>query len=141
MEEEGNPEGADWDFTMRIESNGEIISTARVTVASVHRRELCMTISAILDRIRREPGCHSYRFYRESDDANSFLLIGEWETREGWDRHLGSDTFAILLGSLKLLSVHPDKVDFKLLSHVNGIEAITQARCEPFKEATPLFIT
>lgn len=126
---------------MRIESNGEIISTARVTVPSVHRRELCMTISSLLDLIRREPGCHSYRFYGDSDDPNSFLLIGEWETREAWDRHLSSDSFAILLGSLKLLSDHPHLVDFKLLSHINGIEAITKARCEPFKEATPIFIT
>jgi len=126
---------------MTIESNGEIISTARVTVPSVHRRELCMTISSLLDRIRREPGCHGYRFYSESDDANSVLLIGEWETREAWDQHLRSDTFAVLLGSLKLLSDNPHKVDFKLLSHVNGIEAITKARCEPFREATPVFIT
>ncbi len=126
---------------MKIESNGEIISTARVTVPSVHRRELCLTISSLLDLIRGQAGCHDYRFYCESDNPNSFLLIGEWQSHEAWDQHLRSDTFAILLGSLKLLSDDPHQVDFKLLSHVNGIEAITKARCEPFREATPLFIT
>ena len=141
MKEDGQSQGRSWNLTMKIESNGEIISTARVTVPSVHKQELCITISSLLGLIKKEPGCHGYRFYGESDDPNSFLLIGEWDTREAWDRHLSSDTFAILLGSLKLLSDHPDKVDFKLLSHVNSIEAITKARCEPFKEATPIFIT
>ena len=123
-----------------LEHNGEIISTARVIVPSDHRRELCLTISSLLDRIRQEDGCREYRFYGEEEDQSSFVLIGEWETREAWDQHLKSDNFAVLLGSLKLLSDHP-QVDFKLLSHVNGIEAITKARCEPFKEAVPIFIT
>jgi len=124
---------------MAMEFN-EIVSTARVTVPSEHRRELCLTISSLLNLIRREAGCRGYRFYGEQDDPNSFILIGEWETREAWDQHLSSDTFSILLGSLKLLSTHPH-VDFKLLSHLKGIEEVTKARCEPFKEATPLFIT
>ena len=126
---------------MRIETNGEIISTSRVTVPTAHRRELCMTLSSLLGLIRKEAGCQGYRFYGDSDDPNSFLLVGEWKTREAWDEHLRSDTFAILLGSLKLLSADPHQVDFKLLSHVNSIEAITKARCEPFREATPIFIT
>lgn len=123
-----------------LEHNGEIISTARVTVPSEHRRELCLTISALLDRVRQEAGCRAYRFYVEQDDPNSFLLIGDWETRGAWAQHLKSDNFTILLGSLKSLCDHA-QVDFKLLSHVSGIEAITKARCEPSKEATPLFIT
>ena len=123
-----------------LEHNGEIISTTQVTVPSRHRRELCLTISALLDLVRQEAGCRAYRFYGEQDDQNSFLLIGEWETREAWAQHLKSDNFTVLLGSLKLLG-NDAHVDFKLLSHVNGIEAITKERCEPFKEATPLFIT
>jgi quinol monooxygenase YgiN len=123
-----------------IEPNGEIISTTRITVPPEHRRELCLTISSLLDMIRQEDGCRGYRFYAEQKDENAFVLIGEWETREAWDEHLNSDNFAVLLGSLKLLSDSP-QVEFKLLSHVNGIEAITKARCEPFKEATPTFIT
>ena len=123
-----------------IEGNGEIISTARITVPSEHRRELCLTISDLLKMIRQAEGCRSYRFYEEEGDQCSFLLIGEWETREAWDQHLNSDNFAVLLGSLKLLCDLP-YVDFKLLAHVKGIEAITRARCEPFKEAVPIFIT
>ena len=124
-----------------VERSSEIISTARVTVSPAHRRELCLTISSLLDRIRHEDGCRTYRFYGEDGDQDSFFLIGEWDTREAWDRHLASENFAVLLGSLKLLSSQA-YVDFKLLSHVNDIEALTRARCEPFKEPqAAIFIT
>ena len=117
-----------------IDRSGEIVSTARVTVRPENRKELCLTISSLLGRIRAEQGCRTYGFYGEAGDQNSFILIGEWETRDAWDRHLNSDNFAVLIGSLRLLSTRSE-VDFKLLSHVPGIEALTRARCEPLSEA------
>jgi len=124
-----------------MEKSSEIISTARVTVSPEHRRELCLTISALLDLIRHEDGCHTYRFYGEDGDQNSFFLIGEWDSHEAWDRHLDSDNFAVLLGSLKLLSSQA-YVDFKLLSHVSDSEATTRARCGPSRESqSAIFIT
>ena len=114
--------------------SAEIVSAARITVRPENRKELCLTISSLMELIRREEGCRTYRFYGEAEDSNSFILIGEWKTREAWDHHLASENFAILLGSLRLLSNRPN-IDFKLLSHVTGIEAATRIRCRPLKEA------
>jgi quinol monooxygenase YgiN len=122
---------------MTSEKSGEIISTARITVRPENRKELCLTISSLLDLIRREEGCSSYRFYGEAQDKNAFVLVGEWKTREAWDGHLRSENFAILVGSLKLLSDRGN-IDFKLLSHVAGIEALTKARCDPYGESPPV---
>jgi len=121
---------------MAPETSNEIVSTARVTVRPENRKELCLTISPLLNLIRQEEGCWSYRFYRESEDKNAFVLIGEWKTRDAWNHHLQSDNFAILIGSLRLLGNRAD-VDFKLLSHVAGIEAVTRARCDPKGESPP----
>jgi quinol monooxygenase YgiN len=119
---------------------GEIVSAATFTVRPEHRKELMLTISSLLELIRGKEGCRSYRFYAEDGDVNSFLLVGEWETREAWDEHLKSDHFAVLLGSLRLLSSQP-AIDFKLLSHQTVIEAMTRARCEPMEESqAPIFI-
>jgi quinol monooxygenase YgiN len=118
------------------ETSNEIVSTSRVTVRPENRKELCLTISSLLNLIRQEEGCWSYRFYRESEDKNTFVLIGEWKTRDAWNNHLLSDNFAILIGSLRLLGNRAD-VDFKLLSHVPGIEAVTRARCDPYEESPP----
>ena len=124
-----------------IERSCEIVSAIRTTVRRENRTELCLTISSLLDLIRHENGCQAYRFYREDGDQYSFILIGEWETRDAWDHHLNSDNFSVLLGSLRLLSNRSD-VDFKLLSHVTAIEAVTKARCEPLADTEfPIRIT
>jgi quinol monooxygenase YgiN len=112
-----------------IEGREGIVSAARTTVRPEHRKELCLTISALLDLIRSEEGCRDYRFYGEVGDQNTFILIGEWETRDAWDHHLRSDNFGVLLGSLKLLGNQSD-FHFKLLSHATGIEAVTRVRCK-----------
>ena len=118
----------------------EIVSTAKVGVRPENRKELTLTIASLLDLIRKEEGCRTYTCYTETNDRDSFILIGEWETREAWNRHLHSDNFAVLIGSLKLLSNQPE-IDFKLLSHAPAIEALTRARCEPNKEAqSPIFV-
>lgn len=111
-----------------LDIRGELISTARITVQPEKRSELCLTIPSLLDRIIEERGCRNYSFYNDAKNKDSFILVGEWITREAWDRHLKSDNFAILLGSLKLLCNTPD-VDFQVLSHETGIEEVTRARC------------
>jgi quinol monooxygenase YgiN len=101
----------------KFERGVEIISAIRTTVPPEHRKELCLTIGSLLGRIRSEDGCRTYRFYGEDGDQNSFILIGEWETRKAWDRHLNSDNFTVLVGSLRLLGNQPE-VEVKLLSQL-----------------------
>ena len=111
-----------------LDIRGEIISTARITVQSEKRNELCLTIPSLLDRIIDERGCRNYSFYNDAKNKDSFILVGEWISQDAWDRHLKSDNFAILLGSLKLLCNTPE-VNFQVLSHESGIEEVTRARC------------
>jgi len=110
-----------------IKSDKAIVYLTRITVSPEHRKELCQTISSLINPVKGEEGCLTYRFYREAGDENAFVLIGEWETPDAWYDHLHSDNFAILLGSISLLcnSAH---VDSNLLSHVADIEAMTRAR-------------
>lgn len=111
----------------KIERADVIVNTTRITVPPENRKELCQTISSLLDPIRSEAGCMTYRLYEEAGEENSFVLVGEWETRADWDNHFQSDHFAVLLGSIMVLSIRPN-LDFKLLSHVAGIETVTKGR-------------
>lgn len=108
------------------------VNTTRVSVYSENRKEFCQTIESLLAPIRNEKGCLMYTFYQESGDDNSFVLIGEWETRADWDKHLTSDDFAVLLASVMLHS-RPPNLDFKLLSYVAGIETVTDARTSCYR--------
>jgi hypothetical protein len=64
------------------------------------------------------------RLYRiqvllEVSKDESFVLLGEWETRSDWERHLNSENYAVLLGSLELLS-NEKGLDSRLLSPVEA---------------------
>ena len=75
----------------------------------------------------------AYRFYGEAGDENSFLLLGEWATRDALNRHLESNNFAVLMGSITLLG-KVSTVDFKLLSEFAGRQVPRSIRTE-MKEA------
>ena len=110
------------------------MSAARLTVRPEHRRELCLTISALLDRIRNEKGCRTYNFYGEVEDQNSLILIGEWDTLSAWENHIKSDDFAVLIGSVKLLGTRSN-LDFSVLSPVPRNEALGLVHRETTPEA------
>ena len=108
------------------EVTAAIVSTTRISVQPGKRKELFLTITSLLDKIRSEEGCRMYKFYGETGDEDSCMLMGEWETRSAFIQHLSSEHFAILLGSLGMLSNRAN-FDFKVLSQVGGIEKIHQA--------------
>jgi quinol monooxygenase YgiN len=96
-----------------------VITTASITVRPENRKELCLTVASLLNPIRQEPGCNAFKFYGEAGDENSFLLMGEWETREALNQHLESNSFAVLMGSILLLA-KVSTVDFKLMREFSG---------------------
>lgn len=104
-----------------------IMTTTRITVSSANRSELFQTVLTLLTPVMNEKGCISSRFYLDSADSNSALLVEEWDTQEDWDNHLQSQDCAVFLGAVSILC-RPMSVEFKLLSYVAGIEAITAAR-------------
>lgn len=113
---------------MKQTTGGEvIINLTRITVRPESRKELCQTISSLLGTVKSETGCLTYRFYEETGDENTFVLIGEWETTDAWREHLHSENFAVLLGSIRLLC-NRSQFDFKLLSPAADAEAVAKAR-------------
>ncbi|HZJ45824.1 MAG TPA: antibiotic biosynthesis monooxygenase [Pyrinomonadaceae bacterium] len=104
-----------------------IVTTTRMTVSSGNKTELLQTISTLLPPLKEEKGCLSSHFYLDSSDTNSVLLVEEWEAEEDWEAHLRSKDCAVFLGAVRILC-RPASVDFKILSYVAGIEAITAAR-------------
>lgn len=104
-----------------------IMTTTRITVSSSNRSELFQTILTLLGPIRNEKGCRSSRFYVDSADSNTAMLVEEWETQDDWDNHLQSRDCAVFLGAVSVLC-RPASVEFKLLSYIAGIEAIAASR-------------
>lgn len=104
-----------------------IVTTTRITVPSAKRSELFQTILTLLTPVKNEKGCLSSHFYLDAADSNSAMLVEEWEAEEDWENHLRSRDCAILLGAVRVLC-RPANIEFKLLSYVAGMEAITVVR-------------
>lgn len=104
-----------------------VVNLTRITVHPEKRRELCLTISSLLDPVKREKGCLNYRFYKEAEDENTFVLISEWESPADWNNHLYSDNLAVLIGSISLLC-DISHLDFKLLSHITSADAMRRVK-------------
>jgi quinol monooxygenase YgiN len=104
-----------------------IVNVIRLTVKPEHRRELCQTISSLVLPVRNDAGCLDYHFYEDVSEEDLFVVVGEWESADAWNRHVNSDNFAILLGAVSLLCDRAC-VDFTLLSHLAGAEAVTRSR-------------
>lgn len=94
-----------------------IVNTTKITMRPENRTELLQTIWPLLAPIRQERGCRAFRFYIDSVDEDSAILIGEWETKEDWSNHLRSRDFAVLLGAITVLS-SPASVQIKLFSSI-----------------------
>ena len=90
-----------------------ILNTARMTVRPDKRAEFFQTVGGLLEPIKSAPGCRGFRFYVDSTNENSSLLIGEWETEADLENHLRSNDFAVLRGAITVLCTR--RVEFRAL--------------------------
>ena len=90
-----------------------IINTTRITVQPEQRTELFQTIGRLVEPSKDAKGCRAFRFYLDTADQNSSLLVSEWETESDLDNYLHSDDFAILRGAIRVLGIHA--IDSKAL--------------------------
>lgn len=107
---------SDMEWSPRASAQGKLmVSNTAITVHPENRKEFFQTVSSISSKIRREKGCISFRLYEEAGNENSLLLVGEWDDRSFWERHCEGENFAILHGSVQVLTIR-SKIGHKLLS-------------------------
>jgi len=82
-----------------------ILNTTKITVKPENGTELGQTIGRLIGSAKDIKGCHSFHFYLDAADQNSLLLLSEWETEADLNNYLRSNTFAILNGAIKVLSL------------------------------------
>jgi quinol monooxygenase YgiN len=91
-----------------------IVNTSRVTLYPEKRQEFLQTMGRLLEPLKSNKGCVTFRCYIDAADENSSLLVGEWETESDWNRYLHSNDFAVLRGAITVLGIQ--STDFKALT-------------------------
>ncbi|MFI5295942.1 MAG: putative quinol monooxygenase [Thermodesulfovibrionales bacterium] len=101
----------------------KILVTLRMIVRPERRNGLLETMRGMLEPVRVERGCLSYRLYEDVEDRNTFLLVEEWKTKRDLEDHLHTDNQRRLLALMDLLSEQPE-LRFNAVSHTAGMELI-----------------
>jgi quinol monooxygenase YgiN len=104
-----------------------IITSIRMTVSKEKRQELLQTISTLAGSMRKERGCRACDFYMDIENADTFILIEEWDAQEDFNRHVRAPAFSALLGALTLLNQRPD-VRINEVAETAGMEKIKALR-------------
>jgi quinol monooxygenase YgiN len=101
----------------------KMLVTLRMIVRPEKRSDLLQTLRGILEPVRVERGCLSYRFYEDVEDRNAFVLLEEWKTQKDLENHIRTDNQRMLLALMDFLSDQPEW-RFNTVSHTDGMEHI-----------------
>lgn len=98
-----------------------MLVTLRVLVQPQRRSEFLETMRGIVEPVRVERGCLSYRLYEDIEDRNMFILMEEWKTQQDVENHIRTDNQRLLLALMELMSEQPE-LQFNTVSHTAGME-------------------
>ena len=65
--------------------------------------EFVNSIRSLFSKIRKEKGCIGFNMYRDSDRDNSYIVVGEWKTRQAMEKHFKTHDFEVLIGAARVL--------------------------------------
>ena len=100
-----------------------ILVTLRMIVKPEKRSDLLETMRGMLEPVRVERGCLSYRLYEDVEDKNAFVLLETWATQEDLESHIRTEKQQRLLSLMDFLSEQPE-LRFNTVSHTAGMDLI-----------------
>jgi quinol monooxygenase YgiN len=65
--------------------------------------EFVNSMRSVLTKICKQKGCLGYNVYRDSEKENTYILIGEWKTRQAMEKHFQTNDFEVLIGGARVL--------------------------------------
>jgi quinol monooxygenase YgiN len=89
------------------------------------RSDLLKAVRGMLEPVRVERGCLSYRLYEDVEDRNTLVLVEEWKTQKDLESHIRTDNQRQLIALMDLLSEQP-QFRFNTVSHTAGMELIEE---------------
>jgi quinol monooxygenase YgiN len=74
-----------------------------IVVKKYKKEEFVESINSFKTKFRKQRGCLSYHLYQDSEDENTFRIVGEWKTRQTMEKHFQTREYVLLLGAAKVL--------------------------------------
>lgn len=75
----------------------------KIVVKKYKKEEFLECMHMYRAKIREQPCCLSYDVYQDSDEENTYRLVGEWETASAMEKHFQTREYELLLAAAKVL--------------------------------------
>jgi quinol monooxygenase YgiN len=78
-------------------------------------QDLETALRAVVEPTHREPGCTRFALHRSVTDANVYLLVERWSSKQALEAHLGQPYLKTLLARLPELAEPSDVAEYEML--------------------------
>jgi quinol monooxygenase YgiN len=75
----------------------------KIEIKQYKSDEFIQTIRSIFRGIRKEKGYLDFSVYQDSYKENTYLVVGEWKTRQAMEKHFQTHEFELLIGAARVL--------------------------------------
>jgi quinol monooxygenase YgiN len=75
----------------------------KIAIKPYKTDEFVENIRSLSPKIRKEKGCLDFSLYQDSGKENTYIVVGEWETRQAMEKHFQTRNFEVLIGAAKVL--------------------------------------
>jgi len=70
-----------------------LVVTAKIKIKPGTEKEFLDKVQPLIKGSRAEVGCIGYGLYKDTEEANSFMMIEKWKNQEIFDKHTASAHF------------------------------------------------
>ncbi len=104
-----------------------IIMTLRFTVPTEKIADVIEIINSIKEPLCIEPGCNHFSLYKDINNDNDLMLVGEWDSQETLEEVIHMEDFSRIFVVLELASRTPE-ISFNTVSDRAGFELIEKLK-------------
>ena len=102
-----------------------IVVVGRVKTDERNRDALIRVGQTVAAASRKETGCISYRLYEDTELANEFVFVEEWESSEALQRHFATAHVAEFMRAILETIVGPPDVKFHTVASTMDLSEVT----------------
>ena len=86
-----------------ISSKPAVNVLIKIVVKKYKKEEFIECMHLYQANILRQPGCLGYDLYKDLDEENTYLLVGEWMTVQAMEKHFQTHEYELILGAARVL--------------------------------------
>lgn len=102
-----------------------IVVIGRVRTDADKRSDLIRLGQAVAAASREEDGCISYRLYEDTETANEFVFVEEWDSNAALQRHFATPHIGEFMREIRAAIVGAPDVKFHTVASTAGLYEVS----------------